>query len=204
MNTKYLVETICLFTMGVLISGEDLSGNVADFRVDIVGETNNPHADTIETGTWSYWRSDTVNPSDAGANLVAYIWNVGAGEFRDPAGTYGQVRQTNLHPGLGNYTVVRWQAGSNNTYTVKGFFQRQVPGADGDGVSIFVYVNGVAYPISTNSLPAISGHPKASFKFTAAVKQGEHIDFVVYGKESISFDRTDFDVNISIPASQKL
>ena len=179
------------------ISAADfLDVDVADFRLDIAGETNNPHADTSGIGTWGYWRSDTVNPSDAGANLVAYNWNVGAGEFRDPAGLYGQVRQTNLHPGEGNYTVVRWQAGSNNTYVVNGFFQRQVSGADGDGVSVFVYVNGQSQQISTNSLPPITGYPKASFNFISALNEGQFIDFVVHANTTLSYDRTDFDVSI--------
>ena len=121
MKVRHFVNMACLILVGTLFNSDILAGDVADFRVDIAGVTNNPHADTSGTGTWSYWRSSTENPSDAGANLTAYVWNVDAGEFRDPAGAYGQVRQTNLHPGEGNYTVARWQAGSNDTYLVNGF-----------------------------------------------------------------------------------
>jgi len=93
--------------------------------------------------------------------------------------------------------VVRWQAGSNDTYLVNGFFQRQVSTADGDGVSVFVYVNGQSQQISTNSLPPITGYPKASFDFITTVNAGQFIDFVVYANTTISFDRTDFDAAIA-------
>lgn len=195
MRTRVLVGLVCGAVVACLACANAAAATFADFGTDFTG-TVNPHADSIGTGTWSYYRSDTVDPSDPGANLTAYVWNAGNSEFKDPAATYGQVRQTDIHPATGNFTVVRWQAGQNGPCAVTGFFQRENNTDGGNGVSVFVYVDGTLQASISSDLPAAVGNPMIAFNFATDIDAGQYIDFVVDPKGDFSFDRTDFDVSI--------
>ena len=76
MNINSVVVTVGLL-MTVCFGGLNaIAETIADFGADFIGPTN-PHADTKGNGFWRYYRSSTINPSDAGANLSAYVWNHG-------------------------------------------------------------------------------------------------------------------------------
>ncbi len=191
LRTSFPVLVAGLIVAAGLCGANASAAIVADFQDDFTGPTNG-HADTEGTGSWNYYRSNTADPSDAGANLAAYTWYGTGNYFKDPSAGHGQVQSTNLHPGDGNYVVARWETGTTSTFNVDGLFQRQV--TNGDGVDVYVYSNGVEL---VNAVVPPTAGQSAAFNFNTNLGTGQYVDFVVGPRTSLSYDRTTFDVSIA-------
>ena len=117
-----------IFVVGGVANAASLRAHaVADFIPGSVAgdSSNNPHADSFGSGTWTYAASLTSNPTDVGANFSTMSWDpscVTGGNYdmgpMDGICTYPTATRMigqpaiRLHPDYNEFAVLRWTAGA--------------------------------------------------------------------------------------------
>ncbi|MCG3127776.1 MAG: hypothetical protein CHACPFDD_02648 [Phycisphaerae bacterium] len=180
----------------------------ADFEPGVAaGEVRTP-ADTFGVGTWHYLASQTLNPSDSGANLADLEWDASAQFFESPgfdhadgfnadalARSEGGSMLMHPRPAADGFVVARWQTGAAYSDGVRlvGYVRKSVA-AEGDGVRVLVYVDGVSVlDVTLAPEDAVGQH----FDLVAmGVEAGSTVDVVVSAVDSNDDDGTLVDLTI--------
>lgn len=174
--------------------GDDHSSLLADLAGDFVAGTTAGQSVTPAAaggGTWRYLTSDSLNPSDANANLQDMVWDTGNGFFESPDlgahtdGFNGVILggpsggEITVHPRrFTPNTVARWTAGPQDAgeITIDGRV-RKADISGGDGIRFLIYVDGVLEFTKT-----IAGTDGLGVDFTLedhVVNIGSTVDFVI-------------------------
>ena len=194
------VSLCCCSVVGVIFAAGGVA-NAASIRAHAVADfwpgafagdsSNNPHADSFGSGTWTYASSLTSNPTDGGANMTTLSWDTGCvigGNYDmnalDGICTYPTATRMigqagiRLHPAFSRFAVSRWTAGAGEAgpVLITGNFRKADILGFGDGVEVWIYVDGTEC-----FYQEISNENDVGFDFNILVEVlvGSTIDFVV-------------------------
>jgi hypothetical protein len=152
------------------------------------------------TGSWRYLASQTLNPTDAGANLADLEWDTTAELFERPTENHTDgfsedaiaLREDALlmHPAdLSDVVVARWITGPGEAgeIDIVGNVAKGDPGG-GDGIRFLVFVDGVSLFDEVVAFDDVVGVPLSLT--SVPVVEGSTTDFVVSKNGSAFFDST--------------
>ncbi|MHC5047180.1 MAG: hypothetical protein ACYTGY_11560 [Planctomycetota bacterium] len=148
----------------------------------------NPHPDSSGHGSWIYVGSLTSDPTDPAAGLMPLIWDTACvpegcydmgwtdGYCDYPLAFRSPGKPVKMHPSSSRYAVVRWTSSSAGPVSISGNFRKFDTIGNGDGVEVFVYVDG---ELEFHEQVANEDDVGVDFGFRADVYMGTTVDFVV-------------------------
>jgi hypothetical protein len=178
----------------------DLRG---DFDSPLTAHTNGQTSagkidDTLGTGSWNFYRSDTVNPTAGGANLTLLTYTTGSNGVRAgnayvaPGASYdlpgwssgvlitpaefegtAPANALAVHPGQFTYAVAAWTSGYAGSVNLSGAVQDL--GYVSNGVTLDIWLNGS----SVFTSGATSGNTPLAFNLTFAVTSSDVLYFLI-------------------------
>jgi hypothetical protein len=184
-------------------SGQTVADLRNDFDSPLAAHTNGQTSagkidDTLGTGTWNFYRSDTLNPTTGGANLTLLTYTTGSNSVRagnayvapgasydlpgwsngvliTPSSTEGSAAANELavHPGQFTYAVAAWASGYTGLVEVSGAVRDL--GAASNGVTLDIWLNGT----SVFTSGATSGNTPLAFDLTFAVTSSDVLYFLI-------------------------